>query len=63
MMGFVTAKTFLDLKSLLGLSGVFSLYGSITVTGIVYVYFKLPETEGKSLEDIEKFYDRKKVKK
>ncbi|XP_065219861.1 facilitated trehalose transporter Tret1-like isoform X2 [Planococcus citri] len=63
ILGFITAKTFLDLKSTLSLSGVFSLYGSITVTGIVYVYFKLPETEGKSLQDIEKFYNEKKVKK
>ena len=63
VLGFITAKTFLSLKSILSLSGVFSLYGSITATGIIYVYFKLPETEGKSLQDIEKFYNEKKVKK
>ncbi len=62
-MGFVTSKTFLDLKHCLGLAGVFSLYGSITVCGIVYVYFKLPETEGRSLEDIENLYKTKKMKK
>lgn len=61
-MGFITSKTFLDLKSFLGLSGVFMLYGCITVGGIVYVYFKLPETEGRSLEDIENLYKSKKTK-
>jgi len=62
-MGFATSKTFLDLKNWLGLSGVFCMYGSITIFGIFYVYFKLPETEGRSLEDIEKHYNMSKKEK
>lgn len=59
IMGFIASKTFLDLEMQFGLSGVFCLYGTITIVGILYVYFKLPETEGRSLEDIERYYDSK----
>ena len=46
--------TFPYLKSSLGAHGAFWLYGTICVVGFVVVYFKLPETKGKSLEDIER---------
>ncbi|XKL64686.1 hypothetical protein PGB90_004772 [Kerria lacca] len=49
LMDFVTLKAFLDLKSFYGIvSGVFSLYGCISITGVVYVYYKLREIEGKN---------------
>jgi len=46
--------TFPYLKRGLGAHGTFWLYGAICVIGFVFVYAKLPETKGKSLEDIER---------
>ncbi len=46
--------TFPALNSSLGSSGTFWLYSLICIAGLLYFCKKLPETKGKSLEDIEK---------
>jgi SP family sugar porter-like MFS transporter len=50
---FILAYTFPLLNNLLGASGTFWLYGVICVGGFIFIYRKLPETKGKSLEEIE----------
>jgi SP family arabinose:H+ symporter-like MFS transporter len=50
----VLTFTFPILKERLGLHSTFWLYGVICVIGFFYIYMKLPETKGKSLEDIER---------
>jgi SP family sugar porter-like MFS transporter len=46
--------TFPYLKAGLGAHGAFWLYGAICVVGFVVILLRLPETRGKSLEDIER---------
>jgi len=46
--------TFPYLKNALGAHGTFWLYGIVCIIGFVVVLTKLPETKGKSLEDIER---------
>jgi SP family sugar porter-like MFS transporter len=46
--------TFPILKKALGAHGAFWLYGAICVIGFVVILVKLPETRGKSLEQIER---------
>ncbi|MFY0601286.1 MAG: sugar porter family MFS transporter [Cyclobacteriaceae bacterium] len=50
---FVLTYTFPFLNKALGASGTFWLYGVICLAGWFFVYKKLPETKGKSLEEIE----------
>jgi len=50
----ILTLTFPYLNSCLGPSGTFWLYGGICLTGYLFVYRLLPETKGKSLEDIER---------
>jgi SP family sugar porter-like MFS transporter len=50
---FLLAYTFPLLNDSLGASGTFWLYGLISVGGFVFIFKKLPETKGKSLEEIE----------
>lgn len=38
----------------MGLSGTFFSYGAIAAAAVVFVYFLLPETKGKSLHAIDK---------
>jgi MFS transporter, SP family, arabinose:H+ symporter len=50
---FVLTYTFPLLNKLLNASGTFWLYGIICVFGFWFIYKRLPETKGKSLEEIE----------
>ena len=51
---FVLTYTFPALNSLLGAPGTFWLYAAICAAGVVYIVVRVPETKGKSLEEIEK---------
>ncbi len=50
---FLLTYTFPLLNKILNASGTFWLYGIICVLGFVFIFRKLPETKGKSLEEIE----------
>ena len=41
-------------------SGVFWCYGSVALFGALFVYFIVPETRGKSLDEIEHLFDPEK---
>lgn len=51
---FILTYTFPLLNSTLGAAGTFWLYGLICLSGGVFVACRLPETKGKSLEELEK---------
>jgi SP family sugar porter-like MFS transporter len=50
---FVLTYTFPTLNKLLNASGTFLLYGFICILGLWFILKRLPETKGKSLEEIE----------
>jgi MFS family permease len=50
---FVLTFTFPLLRGGLGIAGCFWIYGAICAAGLVFVLARLPETKGKSLEEIE----------
>jgi SP family arabinose:H+ symporter-like MFS transporter len=50
---FVLTYTFPLLNKMLNASGTFWLYGLVCIGGFWFIYKKLPETKGKSLEQIE----------
>ncbi|XP_060868900.1 facilitated trehalose transporter Tret1-like isoform X1 [Metopolophium dirhodum] len=51
---FVVTKTFADLLRVFGTDGTFWMFGGICLMGLVFIVFCVPETQGKSLEDIER---------
>jgi MFS transporter, SP family, arabinose:H+ symporter len=51
---FTLTYTFPLLNTFLGSSGTFWIYSLICASGFLFIFFKLPETKGKSLEDLEK---------
>lgn len=51
---FVLTYTFPVLNQLLNASGTFWLYGFICILGFLFILRRLPETKGKTLEEIEK---------
>jgi sugar porter (SP) family MFS transporter len=51
---FILTYTFPFLKDNLGPAGTFWLYAAICVAGFAFIFLKLPETKGKTLEEIER---------
>jgi MFS family permease len=51
---FLLTFLFPTLNKLLGPAGIFWLYAVLCVVGFIYIKFKLPETKGKTLEQIER---------
>ena len=50
---FLFTKTYYNFEVMLSLQGISMLYCVLTGAGLILMYFILPETEGRTLEDIE----------
>jgi SP family sugar porter-like MFS transporter len=50
---FLLTYTFPLFNSWLNAFGTFWLYGTICISGFIFIYKRLPETKGKSLEELE----------
>ncbi|EEC05675.1 Slc2A8 protein, putative [Ixodes scapularis] len=55
----LTTKEYHDMLTFFGQDGLFWFYGSIMAAGFVVVMVVLPETKGKSLEEIEQLFGKK----
>ena len=51
---FVVTVSFLTLLNAIGGAGVFFLYGFLTLVALTYFWRKVPETKGRSLQQIER---------
>jgi len=51
---FVVTISFLTLLNAIGGSGVFFLFGFLTLVALAYFWKKVPETKGRSLQEIER---------
>lgn len=54
--GFLSNKLFLGMVATLTLPGTFWFYSGVAFVGCIILYFTLPETENKSLIEIESFF-------
>lgn len=50
----IVTFSFLSIIDVIGLSGIFLVYGVVGAAGVVFIYLVLPETKGKSLQDIDR---------
>ncbi|XP_076234757.1 facilitated trehalose transporter Tret1 [Calliopsis andreniformis] len=57
ILAFLVTKFYTNLKDAMNISGTFWLYSVICAIGIFFVYFIVPETKGKSLEQIQRELD------
>ncbi|MSX61195.1 MAG: MFS transporter, partial [Actinobacteria bacterium] len=51
---FIVGATFLSLLTKLGASNTFLIFASVAMFTLLFVLFFLPETAGRTLEEIEK---------
>jgi len=58
MCGAISTETFLFTQSILGPSVVFGMYCIVTVTGMLFAYLAIPDTGGKTVEQIDESLNR-----
>jgi sugar porter (SP) family MFS transporter len=58
---FVVSQAFLPLVALIGTTAVFWIFAGVCVAAAIFIYFLVPETRGRSLEQIEADLRRKAV--
>uniref|UniRef100_A0A8D8UXV6 Facilitated trehalose transporter Tret1 n=1 Tax=Cacopsylla melanoneura TaxID=428564 RepID=A0A8D8UXV6_9HEMI len=56
IVNFVATKTYINLTSWFGLHGTLFIYTSVSLLGFVYIYFYVPETEDRTLQEIMDFF-------
>lgn len=56
---FVAVKCLPAMTDALEVYGAFAVYSVITLFGTIFLYFTLPETKDKALQDVERSFDRK----
>merc|ERR1712110_301086 len=53
---FLISKFYPNLEDLLGTSGAYWLFGGVCAAGTLYVILFVPETKGKSLQEIKRYF-------
>lgn len=59
IMCFLMTKFYRNLEASIGFYLTFILFGVIGIVGFVYLYYKLPETENRTLDEISQYFKRK----
>ena len=54
--GFLVSKEFLDLQNVLGEYGPFWLFSAFAIFGVIFILMVVPETRGRTLEEIEQHF-------
>ncbi|XP_071966694.1 solute carrier family 2, facilitated glucose transporter member 10 isoform X3 [Engystomops pustulosus] len=52
--------TFLDVIRFIGLSATFLLYGIVGITAVIFIYIYIPETKGKTFQEIDELFSNKR---
>nr|XP_004233514.1 probable polyol transporter 6 [Solanum lycopersicum] len=60
LMNATVSMTFLSMMSAMTIAGVFFMFAGISVIALIFFYFFLPETKGKSLEEMEALFTKAK---
>ena len=53
---FAASKTYLDMEYSMHLHGVFLLFTVVNAVGFVFVYYRMPRMEGRTLVEIEEYF-------
>ena len=62
LMTFITTKTYVDLQAALSPAGALWFYGAFCILGLLFGRFLMPETRGKSPDEIENLFRKNSSK-
>ena len=60
--GALVSMTFISLADAITMPGCFFLYAGVTAAGCAFVYARMPETRGRSLEDMDELLDHRQCR-
>lgn len=60
LIGFISSELFSGMVYAFTMNGIFWFYSVATALGCIILYFILPETENRTLQEIEEHFDRSK---
>lgn len=60
---FIVLQTYPLLQEFVTKSGTFAVYGVVSLLSTVFFYYYCPETKGKTLQEIEESFGKRKIKK
>lgn len=58
-LAFIVTKLYNNLREAIGVGPTFWMFTGISLLGLFFIYFAVPETKGKSLNDIQKMLDKR----
>ena len=58
----LVSMTFISLADAITMPGCFFLYAGVTAAGCAFVYARMPETRGRSLEDMDELLDHRQCR-
>lgn len=58
-LAFIVTKTYNNFRDAIGVGPTFWMFTGISLLGIVFIYFAVPETKGKSLNSIQQMLDKR----
>lgn len=58
---FIVASSFGSVSGAIGIGATFWIFAAFSIVGTVFVYFKVPETKGKSLAEIQRMLAGEKL--
>jgi MFS transporter, SP family, galactose:H+ symporter len=57
----IVSATFLNLVGAIGTAGAFLVYGVLSLVAFAFIVWMVPETKGRSLEQIEATFDSRRT--
>ena len=55
---FMVVKLFTNLQVSVGMSGIFWIYSGMSMASVIFVALFVPETKGKTLNEIEAYFNK-----
>lgn len=61
ILAFIVTKSFTNLRDFFGIGATFFIFSGLSLLGTVFIFFVVPETKGKSFQEIQNELEDKQM--